>query len=90
MKKDKEFRIECDCGHRGHFFTIGEWGGDDKLHWSVVCEAGRDLPFWTRVNYAVNYILGRHQLNYIEIIWKREKLEKLGKFINNMLKDYKK
>ena len=69
-------RIECDCGHPGHFFALYPWDGTAML--SVVCETDRGLPLLSRIKHAFFYVLGQRHLNYSEVVLDREwTLEKI-------------
>ena len=63
-------RIDCDCGHKGHFFALEKWNGDLL---AIVCEADRHAGFWHRLKSAVIFILGWENLNYTEIVLDRNK-----------------
>lgn len=87
MINKKDFRIECDCGDSGHFFTIKQWFGDDKEIYAILYEADRSLPFWTRLKDSLAYLFKKDNLNYLEVVFKKEDLKELNQFI---IKEYKK
>ena len=64
-------RIQCDCGHKGHFFALEKWLNEGEIL-ATVCEADSELPFFLRLKYAFLYLLGRQHLNYTEIVLDRE------------------
>lgn len=89
MQTKNEFKIDCDCGHKGHFVSIGEWMDDDEpTFYAALCEADRKLPFLYRLKNGVKYILGLDNLNYIEVIWRKKEMLELKEFINNLTKKY--
>lgn len=65
--KQKTIYLECGCGGFGHLARIAYF--EDDLEYAYLnMQLNHYLPWYKRIWYAINYVIGREvdQCNYVE------------------------